>query len=69
MEVVLRLTESLHDLGVDVVLGASLRRVVELLSLVSISVLLALPHVGDFLGGDLKDGWVKGFDDGVACGG
>ena len=40
----LGLSQSLGDLWVDVVLGAALRRLVQVLALVRVSVLLALPH-------------------------
>ena len=44
LDVVLGLSQSLCDLWVDVVLGTALRRLVQVLALVRISVLLALPH-------------------------
>ena len=44
LDVVLGLSQSLCDLWVDVVLGAALRRLVQVLALVRVSVLLALPH-------------------------
>lgn len=66
VQVVLGLTQSLHDLGVHIVLCVSLGRVIELLPLVGISILLALPHEGRFLGGDLEDLWVERLNDRVA---
>ena len=51
LDVVLCLTETLSDLRVHFMHGAALRGLIECLSLVLVTVLLALPHVGDLLGG------------------
>jgi len=59
-------TQLLHDLSVDVVLHSSLSCVVEVLALVSVAILLALPHQGLLLGSDFKDRWVKSFKHRVA---
>ena len=66
MQVVLGLAQSLHDLWINVVLNVSLCRIVQFLPLVSISVLLALPHLGALLGRHFKDSWVKRLNDWVA---
>ena len=54
MQVVLSLTESLHDLRVHVVLSGPLRRVVQIFPLVGVPVLLALPHERALLRGHFK---------------
>lgn len=66
VQVILGLAETLSDLRIDVVLRLSLSRIVELLALVGIPVLLALPHEGRLLGRHFEHGWVKRLDHGVA---
>ena len=62
----LSFTQLLHDLSVDIVLHSSLSCVVEVLALVSVAILLALPHQGLLLGSDFKHRWVKSFENGVS---
>ena len=62
LDVVLGFAQLLGNLGVNVVLCVPLSSRVEVLSLVGVSVLLARPHHGVLLSGDLEDGWVEGLN-------
>ena len=64
----LGLSELLSDLGIDVVLRASLRCHVQVLTLIRVAILLALPHERLFLGGDFEDRRVKRLDNRVRKG-
>ncbi len=62
LDIMLGLTQFLHNLRVDIVLHASLGGIAQVFALVGITILLALPHERLFLGSHFEHGWVKRFD-------
>ncbi len=62
LDIMLGLTQFLHNLRVDIVLHASLGGIAQVFALVGITILLALPHERLFLRSHFEHGWVKRFN-------